>query len=105
MWPQLLKSCIFAKKYHMEKEEYNENPGPEIKPTDKDGSDPKENTRSKIATLYVLCFFAVILLVFITGCCKNFDVDDYKDLILTVSGVLTGPLGFIVGYYFKASKE
>lgn len=78
---------------------------PEIKPNDKDGSDPKENTRSKIATLYVWCFFAVILLVFITGCCKDFGVDDYKDLILAVSGVLTGPLGFIVGYYFKASKE
>lgn len=44
-------------------EEINEKT-PEIKPNDKDGSDPKENTRSKIATLYVWCFFAVILLVF-----------------------------------------
>lgn len=88
----------------MEEEEINEKT-PEIKPNEKDGSDPKENTRSKIATLYVWCFFAVILLVFITCCCKDFGVDDYKDLILTVSGVLTGPLGFIVGYYFKASKE
>ena len=68
-------------------------------------SDPKENTRSRIAMIYVIAFFVVILLVFILGCCNGFKVDEYKDMLVTVSGVLSGPLGFIVGYYFKASKE
>lgn len=71
----------------------------------KQDSDPKESTRSKIATLYVWAFFVVIALVFVVGLIIRFEVEDYKDMLVTVSGVLSGPLGFIVGYYFKASKE
>jgi len=77
----------------------------EIKEQIKGSSDPKENTRSKIAQIYVWAFFAVIGAVFVIGFCKCFEVDEYKDMLITVSGVLSGPLGFIVGYYFKASKE
>lgn len=65
----------------------------------------KESTRTYIAQLYVWAFFAVIGIVFVIGIIKSFEVDDYKDMLVTVSGVLSGPLGFIVGYYFKASKE
>lgn len=71
----------------------------------KQDSDPKESTRSKIATLYVWAFFIVIAVVFLIGYVSCFKVDEYKDMLVTVSGVLSGPLGFIVGYYFKASKE
>ena len=65
----------------------------------------KESTRKYIAMLYVIAFFVVIAAVFIVGVLKCFSVDDYKDMLITVSGILSGPLGFIVGYYFKASKE
>ncbi len=65
----------------------------------------KESTRTYIAQLYIWAFFIVILLVFIIGFIEDFRVEDYKDMLVTVSGVLSGPLGFIVGYYFKASKE
>lgn len=65
----------------------------------------KESTRTFIAQLYVWAFFAIILLVFVTGWCNCFKVEDYKDMLIAVSGTLSGPLGFIVGYYFKASKE
>ena len=75
----------------------------EINP--EDNSDPKETTRSVIAKIYVYAFFGVILVVFIIGIYHSFKVEDYKDMLVTVSGVLSGPLGFIVGYYFKASKE
>lgn len=71
----------------------------------KSSSDSRETTRSKIAIIYVYAFFAVIAVVFIIGFFKCFKVDEYKDLLVTISGVLSGPLGFIVGYYFKASKE
>lgn len=70
-----------------------------------DGSDKKETTRSKIAMLYVSAFFVVIAVVFFIGTLRCFEVNEFKDMIITVSGVLSGPLGFIVGYYFKASKE
>lgn len=65
----------------------------------------KESTRTFIAQLYVWAFFIVIIVVFIIGFIKSFTVNEYKDMLVTVSGVLSGPLGFIVGYYFKASKE
>jgi hypothetical protein len=65
----------------------------------------KESTRTFIAQLYVWAFFGVIALVLIIGAVSRFTVNDYKDILVTVSGVLSGPLGFIVGYYFKASKE
>lgn len=78
---------------------------PEKKEPTKGNSDPKENTRSKIAQIYVWAFFIVIGVVFVIGFVRCFEVDEYKDMLVTVSGVLSGPLGFIVGYYFKATKE
>lgn len=75
--------------------------------TDKNTSSDarKETTRTYIAQLYVWAFFIVLGIVFVIGAIKCFTVDEYKDMLVTVSGVLSGPLGFIVGYYFKASKE
>ena len=58
-----------------------------------------------IARLYVWAFFIVIGIVFLVGILECFSVDEYTDMLVTISGVLSGPLGFIVGYYFKASKE
>ncbi len=77
----------------------------EVKQGESDGSDKRENTRSYIAQVYVWALFIVIGFVFIIGYLKCFKVDEYKDMLVTVSGVLSGPLGFIVGYYFKASKD
>lgn len=94
------KSAIFASKYS---KRMGDSDKPEVKETD--SSDPKENTRSRIAQIYVWAFFGVIAVVFIVGAFSCFKVNEYKDMLITVSGVLSGPLGFIVGYYFKASKE
>lgn len=71
----------------------------------KGSSDPKENTRSRIAMIYVCAYFCVIAAVFVMGIFSSFKVNEYKDMLVTISGILSGPLGFIVGYYFKASKE
>ena len=72
----------------------------------KESSDGRrENTRSRIALVYVVGFFGAIFIVFIIGAWMCYDASQYKDLLVTVSGILSGPLGFIVGYYFKASKE
>ena len=65
----------------------------------------KESTRTYIAQLYVWAFFIVIGIVFVIGLIKCFTVEEYKDMLFNVSGVLSGPICFIVGYYFKASKE
>ena len=66
---------------------------------------PKENTRKIIASLYVWAFFIIIYITLVIGVLNNYTVDDYKDILIAISGILSGPLGFIVGYYFKASNE
>lgn len=63
----------------------------------------RESTRSRIAVIYVFAFFATIGCTFIIGLIKCFAVKDYIDFLIAVSGILSGPLGFIIGYYFKAS--
>lgn len=66
---------------------------------------PKENTRKIIASLYVWAFFIIIYITLVIGVLNNYTVDDFKDILIAISGILSGPLGFIVGYYFKASNE
>lgn len=65
----------------------------------------RENTRSEIAKFYVYAFFFTIFLVFLTCWEKAWTIQDFSDLLIAVSGILSGPLGFIIGYYFKASDK
>ena|SRR3989338_1657842 len=65
----------------------------------------REGARSKVALFYVQGFFAVISLVFIVGFVENWSVGDHQDMLLAVSGILSGPLGFIIGYYFKGDSN
>ena len=65
----------------------------------------REGTRSQIARVYVIGYLLIVASVLFIGVYVGFDLSGYKDLLLAVSGILSGPLGFIIGYYFKASKE
>lgn len=33
------------------------------------------------------------------------STDELKDLTLTISGVFSGPLGLMIGYYFRVEQE
>src|SRR5574344_1121506 len=74
---------------------------------DENGEGKKENTRSRIATIYVKTFFAVIFVVIVVCClpCAQGHFKDFRDMLVTVSGILSGPLGFIIGYYFKSGEN
>ena len=65
----------------------------------------REGTRSWIALTYVIGYLMIVAAVLIIGVTVRFDLSGYKDLLLAVSGILSGPLGFIIGYYFKSNKE
>lgn len=65
----------------------------------------REGTRSRIAVIYIYAFFGTIAFTFIIGLIKCFSVKDFIDFLIAVSGVLSGPLGFIIGYYFKAGES
>ncbi|HBH46873.1 MAG: hypothetical protein A2445_05660 [Candidatus Jacksonbacteria bacterium RIFOXYC2_FULL_44_29] len=65
----------------------------------------REETRSHIALIYVVAYVAIIAGAILLGTWKHFTVDDHRDMLLAISGILSGPLGFIIGYYFKANRE
>lgn len=65
----------------------------------------RETTRSTIAKIYLWCFFVILAAGMAFCACFAQQVSDVKDMLVAISGVLSGPLGFIIGYYFKASKE
>lgn len=62
----------------------------------------RERNRGTLAMVFVILFFCVIFVTFIIGyTTEEFQIQDYKDLLTTVSSILSGPLGFIIGFYFK----
>lgn len=90
------------------KETLNEPPhaeGGDIKEGDANSKDSMDRTRSVIAFRFIIGFFGVVFLVFVTGWSGIFKDSDFKDLLLTISGTLSSALGFIIGYYFKSSED
>lgn len=65
----------------------------------------RESVRSQIALNYIYGFFIIIIIGFIIGLAQGFQIKDYKDMMIAISGILSGPLGFIVGFYFKDNNE
>ena len=71
-----------------------------------DGSpEKKEHTRSTMAILFVLGFFAILFLCFVYAIMAGSSLSELKDTLVGVVGALSGILGFIVGYYYKTSQE
>lgn len=79
--------------------------GEDIKEGDANSKDSMDRTRSVIAFRFIVGFFGVVFLVFVTGWSGIFKDSDFKDLLLTISGTLSSALGFIIGYYFKSSED
>lgn len=68
-------------------------------------AEKREDTRSKIALYYVIGFLGIVASVIIIFAYYELSVDDARDLLLAISGILSGPLGFIIGYYFKSHPD
>lgn len=77
----------------------------ELSNTAEGNPEKKEHTRSTLAILFVLGFFAIIFLCFIYAILVRASLNDLKDTLVGVIGALSGIFGFIVGYYYKSAHE
>lgn len=70
----------------------------------------KDRTRSKIALFVVREYFTLVAVILIGVPIYNIFVRQelvlsVSDLLSTLSGILSGTFGFVVGYYFKGAEE
>jgi hypothetical protein len=69
----------------------------------------REQTRGHLATIFILGFFFMLasggLFIALSGDSTEIKVKLLQDVFLVISGVLSGPLGFVVGYYFRKQEE
>ncbi len=76
-------------------------------------SKAQEDTRAKIALTFThsfliiiaVCLFLPFILKAVSESIFPSPMDAAKDLITTTASVLSGPFGFIVGFYFKQTNK
>lgn len=78
---------------------------PALQLTNQEGGPSKNSTRQGLAYLYVAAFLTIIMVTLVGMFLRNYSIDNIKDVLLTESGILSGPLGFIIGFYFKEELE
>lgn len=82
-------------------EEPAEEPVEGFKPNSNSSWEIKEHARGKMASLFILGFFIVIILSFVYAAWKQESLAELKEMITAVIGALSGLIGFVIGYYFK----
>lgn len=66
----------------------------------------REDTRGRLALFFLAGFFIILVIgMIIAGLSEGDKITGMKEMLLTISGVLSGPLGFVVGYYFRSREE
>lgn len=70
-----------------------------------DQSPARETVRSKIGMFYIKAFVYIIAAALFASLICCYTITETKDLLLAISGILSGPLGFIIGFYFKEGSQ
>jgi preprotein translocase subunit SecG len=67
---------------------------------------PKEKTKSFLAKIFILSFlFIVGLIPLALVWSGKININDYKDIVLTLASILGGPLGIVISGYFKDGSD
>lgn len=72
---------------------------------DVSASPTKQGVQAQLALFYVKGFVIIVAGVLIVTLFTCRTIDDIKNILLAISGVLSGPLGFIIGFYFKEEVQ
>lgn len=66
----------------------------------------REAMRERLAIVFIIGMFLILIIAIVVGYLSGQDqVKNITDLVLAISGILSAPLGFIIGYYFKSQEE
>lgn len=69
-------------------------------------SEKREDTRGKLSLFFLGGFFIVLIVGMVVAALDEGNkVNSVKEILLVVSGILSGPLGFVIGYYFRSREE
>lgn len=65
----------------------------------------REHTRSRLALLFIMGFFAVVFLSFMYATVVKSSISELKEFLTSIIGAFSGLLGFIIGYYYKEAQK
>jgi hypothetical protein len=66
----------------------------------------REDTRGRLALVFLVGFFVILIIGMFVAIINDGDkIEGVQEVMVTISGVLSGPLGFVVGYYFRSKEE
>ncbi|HEC64664.1 MAG TPA: hypothetical protein ENI23_05190 [bacterium] len=66
----------------------------------------REDIRGRLAFLFLIGYFIILIgsIVF-SAFAEDVKIERMLESIITISGVLSGSLGFVIGYYFRRQEE
>lgn len=71
-----------------------------------DLKEKREGARSSFSLILLSGFIGLLVLGLVLGFfMEGSQIDNTREILLTISGILSGPMGFVVGYYFRRSEE
>jgi hypothetical protein len=66
----------------------------------------REDARGRLAAIFTIATFVIfVLAMLIAAISEGNKVDNIKEVMITVSGIFSGLLGFVIGYYFRKGDE
>ena len=70
-------------------------------------SQKREDVRGALSMVFLIGFFAVLIIGIVAAIYfpQGDPANNIKEIVLTISGVLAGPLGFVIGFYFRSREE
>jgi hypothetical protein len=66
----------------------------------------REDARGRLAMVFTVATFSLFFMGFVIVAVSEGDkIANLKEVLLTVSGIFSGLLGFVIGYYFRKGEE
>lgn len=64
----------------------------------------RERTRGLLAGILLIAFVAMMSIPIVMIWTGRLEMSEGRELMTTIGSVMAGPLGFVLGYYFKSAE-